>query len=242
MNDRKFVISRDLLASGQLSPHLQSAQDAGLIALWSDEQREANRRATLERHPEGQVIFVFGFGSLMWNPACHVEEAIPALVRGWHRRFNLWTPLGRGTLELPGVMLGLERGGSCRGLALRIAADKADEETAIIWRREMLAGAYIPTWVRAELGGGAGGREVDAITFVINPAYERYAGRLTEEILVHHLACAEGPMGACIEYLEKTVAALDAIGHRRGPMHDLLRRARAVRCAHLEKQGRRDEA
>jgi len=238
MSETRFVISRDLLASGQLSPHLQSAQDAGLIALWSDEQREANRRATLARHPAGRDIFVFGFGSLMWNPACHVEEAISALVRGWHRRFNLWTPLGRGTLELPGVMLGLERGGSCRGLALRIAADKVDEETSIIWRREMLAGAYIPTWVTADLGD----REVDAVTFVINPAYERYAGRLSEEILVHHLACAEGPMGACIEYLEKTVASLDAIGHRSGPMHDLLRRAQKVRASHLEKQDRRDDA
>lgn len=236
MNE-KFTISRDLLASGQLSPHLQAAQDNGQIVLWSDEEREANRHRTLAGHPPGQDLHVFGFGSLMWNPACHVEEAIPALVRGWHRRFNLWTPLGRGTLELPGVMLGLERGGSCRGLALRIAADKIDEETNIIWRREMLAGAYIPTWVSADLGD----RQVRAVTFVINPEYERYAGRLAQEILVHHLSRAEGPMGACIEYLEKTVASLDDIGHRRGPMHDLLAEARAARQAYLEKLGRRDD-
>lgn len=229
----RFVISRDLLASGQLSPHLQAAQEKGLIDLWSDQVREDNRRRVLERHPAGADLHVFGFGSLMWNPACHVEEKIPALVRGWHRRFNLWTPLGRGTLELPGVMLGLERGGSCRGLVLRIASAKVEEESALIWRREMLAGAYIPTWVRAELPDGA----VDAVTFVINPAYERYAGRLSHEVLVHHLARAEGPMGACIEYLENTVAALDAIGHRRGPMHDLLREAREARREHLARQG-----
>lgn len=233
----KFTISRDLLASGQLSPHLQAAQDSGQIVLWSDEQREANRRATLADHPAGEDLYVFGFGSLMWNPACHVKEAIPALVRGWHRRFNLWTPLGRGTPDLPGVMLGLERGGSCRGMVLRIAADKIDEETSIIWRREMLAGAYIPTWVTADLGD----RAERSVTFVINPAYERYAGRLEQEVLIHHLARAEGPMGACIEYLEKTVDSLDTIGHRRGPMHDLLREARQARRAYLEKQGQRDD-
>lgn len=229
----RFVISRDLLASGQLSPHLQSAMDKGLIAMWSDEVREENRRRVLARHPASEDLHVFGFGSLMWNPACHVEETIPALVRGWHRRFNLWTPLGRGTMELPGVMLGLERGGSCRGLVLRLAADKAEEESALIWRREMLSGAYIPTWVKAQLPG----RTVDAVTFAINPAYERYAGRLSHEVLVHHLARAEGPMGACIEYLENTVAVLDSIGHRRGPMHDLLREAQRVRRDHLARQG-----
>ena len=233
----KFVISRDLLASGQLSPHLQAAQDSGQIVLWSDAQREANRRVTLARHPAGEDLYIFGFGSLMWNPACHVKEAVPALVRGWHRRFNLWTPLGRGTPDLPGVMLGLERGGSCRGLALCIAADKVEEETCIIWRREMLAGAYIPTWVTADLGE----HEVQAITFVINPTYERYAGRLEKKVLVHHLSRAEGPMGACIEYLERTVRALDAIGHRRGPMHDLLREARQARRSFLEQQGQRDD-
>jgi len=229
----RFVISRDLLASGALSPHLEAARQKGLIALWSDEVREENRRRVLARHPAGTDLFIFGFGSLMWNPACHVAETIPALVRGWHRRFNLWTPLGRGTEELPGLMLGLERGGSCRGLVLRLAADKAEEESALIWRREMLAGAYVPTWVRAALAD----RTVDAVTFVINPAYERYAGRLDRDVLVHHLARAEGPMGACIEYLENTVAALDAMGHRRGPMHDLLQEALAVRRDHLARQG-----
>jgi len=233
----RFVLDRDLLASGRLSPHLQDAQDRGLIRLWTDEEREANRRAVLARHRESEDLFVFGFGSLMWNPACHVEESIPALVRGWHRRFNLWTHLGRGTAELPGLMLGLERGGSCRGLALRLAAHQADAETRLIWRREMLSGAYIPTWVAADLGG----HRVPAITFAINPAYERYAGRLPVEVMVRHLGCAEGPMGPCLEYLERTVAALEAIGVRRGPMHDLMHAARRVRAEHLAREGTRDD-
>lgn len=236
---QRFVLNREALASGQLSAHLQDAREKGLFTPLSDEERETNRLRTLESHPVGADLWVFGFGSLMWNPACHVEEMRSALVRGWHRRFNLWTPLGRGTQELPGVMLGLEPGGSCRGMVLRIAADKVDEETRLIWRREMLAGAYIPTWVKAELEDGT---TVPAVTFAINPAYERYAGRLPFDVTVDHLGRAEGPMGACIEYLEKTVASLEEIGMRRGPMHDLLRAARRVRARHLRERDGSDGA
>ncbi len=227
---QRFVISRETLASGELSPHLQAAQDAGVITLMSDEEREANRRAVLARHPAGADLWVFGFGSLMWNPACHVAEVRPARVNGWHRRFCLWTLLGRGSPDLPGVTLGLEPGGSCRGMALRIEAGRIAEETALIWRREMIAGAYRPILVTARLVDGP----VPAISFAINPGYERYAGRVDPAILAHHLGCAEGPLGPCIEYLEKTVEVLDAIGQRRGPMHDLLALAHAAQRTHRE--------
>lgn len=233
----RFVLNREWLASGRISPHLEDARRRGLFTPLSEEAREANRKRVLQDHPEGADLWVFGFGSLMWNPACHVEEMRPALVHGWHRRFNLWTPLGRGTERFPGVMLGLERGGACRGLALRIAADKIDEETRLIWRREMMAGAYIPTWVKADLGDEV----VPAITFAINRSYERYAGRLPFAVTVHHLGRAEGPLGACIEYLEKTVAVLDSIGQTRSPMHDLLREARKVRERRPDEPDGRDD-
>ncbi|MBC6440915.1 MAG: gamma-glutamylcyclotransferase [Rhodospirillales bacterium] len=221
----RFNLSREALASGELSPHLKAAEGAGLIELLSDEDREANRRAMLEQHPPGTDAYVFGFGSLMWNPACDVAEVIPALVRGWHRRFNLWTHLGRGNAGFPGLTLGLEPGGACRGMALRIEADKVESETFLIWRREMIAGAYIPIWVRADLGD----RTVPAMSFAINPGYERYGHRVPFEVQAHHIGCAEGPLGPCIEYLENTVKLLIEMGQTRGPMHDLLTAARAER-------------
>jgi cation transport protein ChaC len=217
----RFNLSRETLLTGELSPHLKAAHDAGLIQLLSDEDREANRRAVLARHPRGQDIFVFGFGSLMWNPACDVAEFHPALVRGWHRRFNLWTHLGRGSPDFPGLTLGLEPGGSCRGMALRIEASKADAETELIWRREMIAGAYVPIWVEADLGD----RTVPAVSFAINKNYYRYGHRVPFALQARHIGCAEGPLGPCIEYLEKTVEVLNAMGRRRGPMHDLLEAA-----------------
>ena len=224
----RFDLSRDVLASGLLSPHVEAARAAGLIAPLPDDEREANRRATLASHPEGEDLHVFAFGSLMWNPACDVAEAVPATVRGWHRRFNLWLHLGRGAADFPGLALGLERGGSCRGLALRIEAAKVDSETRLIWRREMFAGAYVPIWVGADLGD----RTEPAVSFAIDPGYVRYAHRVPFEVQARHIGRAEGPLGPCIDYLERTVETLQRIGRRRGPMHDLLRAAREERRRH----------
>ena len=229
----RFEISREVLAGGGLSPHLRAAEEAGLIALLPDEAREANRRATLARHRPDADLWVFACGSLMWNPACDIAETRPALVRGRRRSFCLWTLLGRGSPELPGLTLGLEPGGSCRGLALRIAARKVEEETALIWRREMIAGAYRPVWVRAVLPE----RTVPAVAFAMDRGYERYDGRIPFRVQAHHIGCAEGPLGPCIEYLERTVASLEVLGQRRGAMHALLRGARAARRLHLERDG-----
>ena len=217
----RFLLSRETLASGELSPHLQAAHDAGLIDLLPDDEREANRRVVLAAHPQGEDLHIFGIGSLMWNPACDVAELCPALVRGWHRRFSLWTLLGRGTPELPGLTLGLEAGGSCRGVALRIAAEKIESETRLVWRREMLSGAYNPVWVTAELAD----RTVRAVGFAIDKTYDRYDGRVPFDQQAYHLGCAEGPLGPNIEYLENTVEILESMGQTRGVMHNLLKAA-----------------
>ena len=118
-------------------------------------------------------------------------------------------------------------------MALRIQADKVDTETSLIWRREMIAGAYVPIWVEADLGD----RTVPAVSFAINKNYYRYGDRVPFDLQAHHIGCAEGPLGPCIEYLEKTVEMLDTMGRRRGPMHDLLHAARIAqqRCTENHK-------
>ena len=204
---------------------IERARDDGLITLLSDEERDASRRALLEAATPGEPVWIFGYGSLMWRPDFAFAEVRAALIRGWHRRFSFWTVLGRGTPERPGLMLALEPGGSCRGMCLAIAPEQVEEATDRIWRREMLAGAYIPRWLDADTREGP----VQAISFVVNPRFERYAGRLEDEEVAQHIAHAEGPSGPCIDYLIHTVAALDKIGHRSGPMHDLLNRAWELR-------------
>ncbi len=221
----RFDITRETLMDGRLSSAMQKAVDQGLVTPMPEDEREQNRRDHLRRHPRSEDLYVFGFGSLMWNPALEVAGAHPALVRGWHRRFSLWLATGRGTPDFPGLSLGLEPGGSVRGIALRIAAARIDSETRLLWRREMFAGAYRAIWVMAALGD----RVVPATSFAINRAYARYAHAIPPDVQARHIARAEGPLGTCIDYLENTVRILDDIGQTSGAMHALLAAARALR-------------
>jgi cation transport protein ChaC len=190
----------------------------------SAEQRAESLRETLARVPAGGDVWVFGYGSLMWNPAFHHVESRAARAAGWHRSFCLWNTFGRGTPENPGLTLALERGGSCAGLALRIEAAQVESELGILWNREMITGAYAPRWLRLRSEAG----DVDAVTFVANRASSRYAGRLPLAETARLMARARGPLGACREYLESTVAELERMAVRDGAMHALLRAVREL--------------
>ena len=220
--DDDFELTRERIRDGAVMRHLQEAVRLGLFRPLSEAQRQASLDSMLATNP-GTDVWVFGYGSLMWNPAFHYAERRAGLIRGYHRRFCLWTELGRGEPGRPGLMLALDRGGSCHGIAFRIDRAAVRSELEIVWKREMLAGAYEPKWVRVR--GGAG--DFHAVTFVINRAFEHYAGRISERDTVHHLARAGGRLGTCREYLENTVNELDRLGVRDGTMHDLLRKVRA---------------
>lgn len=190
----------------------------------SAEDRASSLEATLSDVAPDRDVWVFGYGSLMWNPAFHHVEQRPARLHGWHRRFCLWNTFGRGSPEKPGLMLALEPGGACAGVALRIAAPQVRSELGVLWNREMLTGAYLPRWVRLASTHGP----VEAVTFVVNRAHPRYTGRLPAEHVAQLLAHARGPLGECREYLEQTVAELARHGARDGAMHALLRAVRAL--------------
>jgi cation transport protein ChaC len=201
-------LTRETIRSGAV---LKIANMQGLRVL-SDEERAASIARTLAARPPGlsadQDLWLFGYGSLIWNPAFHFDEQRKGRIRGWHRRFCLWTPLGRGSPERPGLVLGLERGGSCSGMAFRLPVAHIASELDIIWRREMVSGAYLPRWVRVTTEEG----RVDAITFTIDPNNPRYAGRLDEDEVVRVVATAVGRLGPCTDYLFKTADALAALG------------------------------
>jgi len=202
---RVEALARELAAAG--SP----------FRFLSREAREATRRAILSELAPGAPLWLFGYGSLMWNPAAHIAERRPALLRGWRREFCLWAPLGRGTPARPGLTLALLPGGSCRGMALRIDPELVESETEIIWRREMLSGAYRPRWVTLATDDGP----LRAATFVANPLHPGVATRLPEATVVEVLALAEGRIGRCCDYLTQLVAELEAIGAGRSAMHRL---------------------
>jgi cation transport protein ChaC len=206
-----FKITRQGLLDGSVRA-LTRAYEAEFAD--SPRRTEAEMAALLEeilaRHDMTQDLWVFGYGSLIWNPAFEYVERRAALLHGWHRRFCLKMYLGRGTREAPGLMLALDHGGACKGVAFRIAAGKIREELGILWAREMYGGGYHARWVNLQ----SGAERWPAVTFVINKAHPRYLKELSVEETASFIATGCGALGTCREYLENTVAHLEALGLR----------------------------
>lgn len=195
-------------------------EHGGNVQPCSEEELDASLACMLNGVPPGEDVWVFGYGSLMWNPLFHYAERRAATLRGFHRSFCLRSIVGRGTPERPGLMLALDVGGTCRGLVYRIAAEAAPEELKLLWRREMLVGSYIARWTRVEAEPSAESHgcaeELRALTFVVNHENPNYLGRLPLEEVAAMLATAEGRIGSGAEYLFRTSDALAAHGLRDG--------------------------
>jgi cation transport protein ChaC len=219
-------LTREDLENGLMRRLFSECQ--GSIRCLSDEELDASIRCTLGGHAPGEDVWVFGYGSLIWNPLFHHLERRTATLRGYHRRFCLWSVMGRGTPDNPGLVLGLDRGGVCRGVAYRIGAAHAAEELRLLWRREMVVGSYCPRWLKVETPqrGAHGPTEVRALAFVVNREHANYAGRLSDECVARSLATARGHIGASAEYLARTFEGLAAHGihdrHLAGLMNRVL--------------------
>jgi cation transport protein ChaC len=200
------TLCRSDLERGRMREIYVAAVDAGHAL--DDEQLSTSLTDTLSRRPKGAGWWVFAYGSLLWNPLFPVAEMRPATLRGLHRRFCLWSVASRGTPEEPGLVLGLERGGTCHGVALRLPAPLALDELHLLWRREMVVGAYDPRWVKLD----ADGRELVALTFVVRRDHPQYAGSLPIAKQAAVLASARGAFGASADYLERTRVALISHG------------------------------
>ena len=142
-------------------------------------------------------LWVFAYGSLMWDPAIYIAEIRTAALAGFHRAFCLKTHIGRGSLERPGLMVGLHDGGECQGLALRIPANIVDRETDIMWMREMVSDGYAPTFVRVQTPQGT----VEALTFVADKGSSRWVD-LDEEATARMIATGVGMLGTNLDYLD----------------------------------------
>jgi cation transport protein ChaC len=190
----------------------------------TDDERTAQVQAMLARAPRPGRVWIFAFGSLMWNPAFHFVERRTARIHGFHRQFCLWARAGRGSPERPGLMLSLEPGGSCTGVAYRLDRREAATELDVIWRREMLTMAYRPVWTTAYTPKGP----EPAIAFSANRAHERYVPGLDEAVIARYLATGAGPIGRCCDYLFDTVAHLRQLGIRDRRLEALEARVRGT--------------
>ena len=182
-------------------PHMEAA----LNQVHSDSYREATRTAVLAGRNKAD-LWIFAYGSLMWDPALRFAEIRRAVVQGYARRFILMDDMGgRGTKEAPGLMAALDRGGRCEGMAFRIAAQDVDGETEILWRREMIGPGYEPLFVPACIGD----TKVEALTFVADHAAEAIRVDLTRADQIRHIALGAGILGTSRDYLAAIVEQLD---------------------------------
>ena len=174
------------------------------IHVWSDDELDASLDETLASAPNRRLVWVFAYGSLLWNPIIDVVAHQPGTVHGYRRRFCMIAPTGRGTPEKPGLILALDAGGSCQGVALKVNPAKVRSELALLWRREMVVGSYTPRWVTVRNGKG----DQTALAFVMNRRHRSYRGRWSAAKTARTLAHASGALGSNAEYLFDTLAHL----------------------------------
>jgi cation transport protein ChaC len=175
---------------------------------------EARKRA--RRAPAD--VWVFGYGSLMWDPGFAPAEVQRATLRGYRRALCIYSRFHRGTLERPGLVLGLDRGGSCRGMAFRIEGAEARRVIGYLDERELVSYAYRRRKVVIRLAE----RQVPAFAYVADRKHSQYAGDLGVARSVEMVAQGVGVSGTCFDYLENTVKHLEALGIEDAPLKTLL--------------------
>ncbi|HLE57639.1 MAG TPA: gamma-glutamylcyclotransferase [Rhodothermia bacterium] len=184
-------------------------EEARPDVVWcTDADRDEAVTKILAERPPSDDFWVFAYGSLIWNPAFEFVERPTGVVRGFHRSFCLgWIERFRGSAEYPGLMMALDHGGQCEGVAYRLPPDEIKANLGKLFRREMLVkpDPMLPIWVDVETERGS----VRALTFVIDREGRYHVGGLSVERTAEVLALAAGHVGSMADYLYQTVRGLE---------------------------------
>jgi cation transport protein ChaC len=165
------------------------------------------------------LVWIFAYGSLMWRPGFAHERVVDAWLFGWHRALCVYSWVHRGTQESPGLVLGLDRGGSCRGRALAIRPEREAEVLAYLDERELVTDVYRRR--KAEVTTAEG--RLPAWCYVVRRDHPQYAGKLEPARVLELVRAGVGRSGNCRDYLASTVAHLEELGVVDGPLHVLAR-------------------
>ncbi len=158
--------------------------------------------------PPGEDLWVFGYGSLIWNPGFPHLEVRRARLHGYHRSLCIYSHVYRGTPERPGLVLGLDRGGSCEGLAFRAPAAEAEAVLDYLYARELVTSVYIPRWLKLRTAAGP----IAAAGFIVDRDHSQYAGAMSLEEVADLVLQGRGSGGPCTDYVATTVQHLEALG------------------------------
>ncbi len=165
---------------------------------------------TRASRPADQPMWVFAFGSLMWNPCYEYDAKAPALLKGYDRKFHIWTTRARGTPDCPGLGLCLEDcSGACWGIVHRVTLDDEEAAWERLWEREMSSGVYRPGWVTVETEDHG---PVVALTFIVNRDRTHYTGPMPLDDMANIMAGAKGKYGLCRDYLAGTISEMEKLG------------------------------
>jgi glutathione-specific gamma-glutamylcyclotransferase len=173
-------------------------------------------------HADGD-LWVFGYGSLMWRPGFDFVERVDAHLVGAHRALCVYSFVHRGTPERPGLVLGLDRGGSCHGVAFRVAASARGHTIAYLRAREQVTAVYRESTRRVWLKNDPS-RPVSALCYIVDRSHVQYAGRLPLAEQLHLVRQGHGQSGPNRDYVLATVAALEGMGLRETELHILAER------------------
>jgi cation transport protein ChaC len=171
-------------------------------------------------------LWVFGYGSLMWRPGFAFLDRVPARLIGLHRALCVYSFVHRGTPERPGLVLGLDRGGMCRGIAYRVAATVRAETIGYLRAREQVTSVYLEAMRPVELEDRARTR-LRALCYIVDRSHVQYAGRLTLAESLHLVRHGHGQSGPNRDYVLETVQALEALGYRESDLHLLAKQLQA---------------
>ncbi|PYF00138.1 cation transport protein ChaC [Rhodopseudomonas faecalis] len=185
----------------------------------NDQQPQDPLHPTGPEHAHGD-LWVFGYGSLMWRPGFAFVEQVPARLIGEHRALCVYSFVHRGTPEKPGLVLGLDRGGACRGIAFRVAAADRAATIAYLREREQVTNVYREVMRSVWLQDDAR-RRVSALVYVVDRGHEQYSGRLSVAEQLHLIRQGHGISGPNRDYVLSTVQALEAQGCRDANLHRL---------------------
>jgi glutathione-specific gamma-glutamylcyclotransferase len=219
------LLSRETLSRVDFHEYI-SAVVPGIKLLSQDVMDRSMHRTLDERPVEGDGVWIFGYGSLLWDSPLVTSEQQVVTVTGWQRAFCLHAIMGRGSPERPGLTLALDVGGQCTGVAFHIDERDLTRELKILWRREMSLGTYRPRWVESHNSEGA--LIGPTLAFAADPNDSAYVGDLSYEEVVASLGTGSGALGSTADYLFHTQSRLRDIGITDLYINDLVRSVEAT--------------
>ncbi|MEH6415497.1 gamma-glutamylcyclotransferase [Pseudomonas sp. CGJS7] len=201
------MMTRDTLLNGEYLKAHEALLPAEI--LWSIADIESSMSTTLSNRDESAPVWLFAYGSLMWNPLVEFEEVQAATLEGWQRQFSIRLTSGRATVESPGRMLSLGPGGRTEGIAFRISDQNLERELKVAWVREMVAGFYAPKWMPVQLENGT---IANALVFAGCADHPMYEVDSSSQTVAQVVLNAKGYLGSNADYVHQLQASLAELG------------------------------